>query len=142
MPLVGLAKRVETIVTQDGREVLLPNAHPALKLLIHARDEAHRTAVGYNRQRRGQAMTRSILDDVPGVGPKRRDALLARFSSIDQLRESSVAELAGIPGVGPVAAAAVKAYFEPGARRAVDDTSADVGDPSEVDDAADVRPEG
>lgn len=113
VPLVGLAKRVETLVTEDGRELLLPNAHPALKLLIHARDEAHRTAVGYNRQRRGQAMTRSLLDDVPGVGPKRRDALLARFSSVDQLREASVAELAAIPGVGPVAAAAVKAYFDP-----------------------------
>ena len=134
VPLVGLAKRVETIVTQDGREVLLPNAHPALKLLIHARDEAHRTAVGYNRQRRGQAMTRSLLDDVPGVGPKRRDALLARFSSIDQLRASSVAELAAIPGVGPVAAAAVKAYFEP----EVDPLELGAADATEAD-APDVR---
>ena len=120
IPLVGLAKRVETIVTEDGRELLLPNSHPALKLLIHARDEAHRTAVGYNRQRRGQAMTRSLLDDVPGVGPKRRDALLAHFSSVDQLREAPLEALAAVPGVGRAAAAAVKAYFDPAAIDALD----------------------
>jgi excinuclease ABC subunit C len=84
-------------------------------LLIHARDEAHRTAVGYNRARRGQAMTRSLLDDVPGVGPKRRDALLAHFSSVDQLREAPLEALAAVPGVGAAAARAVKAYFDAGA---------------------------
>jgi excinuclease ABC subunit C len=115
IPLVGLAKRVETIIREDGTEILVPNSHPALRLLIHARDEAHRTAVGYNRARRGQAMTRSLLDDVPGVGPKRRDALLAHFSSVDQLREAPLAALAAVPGVGPAAAQAVKAYFDAGA---------------------------
>jgi len=128
VPLVGLAKRVETIVTESGRELLLPNTHPALRLLVHARDEAHRTAVGYNRQRRGQAMTRSLLDDVPGVGPKRRDALLAHFSSVDQLREADLDELAAVAGVGRAAAAAVKAYFDPAAL-----IDADIDD---VDDAA------
>jgi excinuclease ABC subunit C len=112
IPMVGLAKRVETIIRQDGGEILLPNSHPALRLLIHARDEAHRTAVGYNRARRGQAMTRSLLDDVPGVGPKRRDALLAHFSSVDELREAPLATLAAVPGVGAAAAQAVKAYFD------------------------------
>ena len=120
VPLVGLAKRIETIVTDDGRELLLPNTHPALRLLIHARDEAHRTAVGYNRQRRGQAMTRSLLDDVPGVGPKRRDALLAHFSSVDQLRDASLDALSAVPGVGRAAAAAVKAYFDPAEIDALD----------------------
>jgi excinuclease ABC subunit C len=112
LPIVGLAKRQETIVTSAGREVLVSETHPALRLLIHVRDEAHRTAVGYNRQRRGKAMTRSVLDEVPGIGPKRRDALLAHFSSIEQLRAADVAELARIPGVGAAAAEAVKAYFE------------------------------
>ena len=111
IPLVGLAKRREAIVTDDGREVLVPETHPALRLLIAVRDEAHRTAVGYNRQRRGKAMTRSLLDDVPGIGPKRRDALLAHFASVDQLRSAALEELAAIPGVGPSAAAAVKSYF-------------------------------
>ncbi|MEJ2287975.1 MAG: helix-hairpin-helix domain-containing protein, partial [Deinococcales bacterium] len=111
IPLVGLAKKQETLLTEDGRDILVPETHPALRLLINVRDEAHRIAVGYNRQRRGKAMTRSILDDVPGIGPKRRDALLAHFSSVDQLREADVAEIASIPGVGPAAAEAVKAYF-------------------------------
>lgn len=111
IPLVGLAKKQETLLTEDGRDILVPHTHPALRLLINVRDEAHRTAVGYNRQRRGRAMTHSLLDDVPGIGPKRRDALLAHFSSIDQLREADVREIASIPGVGPAAAEAVKAFF-------------------------------
>ncbi|CAN5666970.1 excinuclease ABC subunit UvrC [soil metagenome] len=113
LTIVGLAKRQETIVTAAGKEVLVAETHPALRLLMHVRDEAHRVAVGYNRQRRGKEMTRSVLDEVPGVGPKRRDALLAHFSSIDQLRAADVRELAAIPGVGAAAAQAIKSYFEP-----------------------------
>lgn len=111
IPLVGLAKRQETIISQAGEEIIVPLTHPGLRLLINIRDEAHRTAVGYNRQRRGKAMTRSILDDIPGIGPKRRDALLAHFSSIDQIRSAELEELATIPGVGPAAAASVKEFF-------------------------------
>jgi hypothetical protein len=65
-------------------------------------------------------MTKSLLDDVPGVGPKRRDALLAHFSSVDQLRAADLDELAAVPGVGRSAAAAVKAYFDPAALDALD----------------------
>src|SRR5690554_2483398 len=111
VPLVGLAKKQETLILEDGEELLVPLTHPALKLLINVRDEAHRVAVGYNRQRRGKALTRSLLDDVPGIGPKRRDALLAHFSSIDELRSADVGTLAAIPGVGQAAAKAVKDYF-------------------------------
>ncbi|MEJ2666478.1 MAG: excinuclease ABC subunit UvrC [Deinococcales bacterium] len=111
LPLVGLAKKQETLLTEDGRDILVPESHPALRLLINVRDEAHRKAVGYNRERRGKAMTRSVLDDVPGIGPKRRDALLAYFSSIDQLRGASLAEIASLPGVGPGAARAIKDHF-------------------------------
>jgi excinuclease ABC subunit C len=111
IPMVGLAKKQETLITEAGKEVIVPHSHPALKLLMHVRDEAHRTAVGYNRQRRGKALTRSVLDDVPGIGPKRRDALLARFSSVDELRQADLATLAGIPGVGAIAARAVMDFF-------------------------------
>jgi excinuclease ABC subunit C len=114
LPLLGLAKKQETIIREVGEPILVPETHPALRLLIAIRDEAHRTAVGYNRKRRGQAMTRSILDDVPGIGPKRRDALLAHFSSIDQLKAADVGELASIPGMGASAAEAVKAFFQSG----------------------------
>ena len=112
IPLVGLAKREERLITGAGEEILVPLTHPALRLLMHVRDEAHRTAVGYNRQRRGKALTRSVLDDVPGIGPIRRDALLAHFSSIDELRSAPLEVLAAVPGVGPVAARSVKEYFD------------------------------
>jgi excinuclease ABC subunit C len=111
IPLLGLAKKQETIITEGKEEILVPITHPALKLLIAIRDEAHRTAVGFNRKKRGEAMTKSILDDVPGIGPKRRDALLAYFSSVDQLKSASVEEIAKIPGVGQNAAEAVKEFF-------------------------------
>jgi len=111
LPLVGLAKKEETLITQAGKEVLVPRSHPALKLLINVRDEAHRTAVGYNRQRRGRSLTRSLLDDVPGIGPKRRDALLAHFSSVEELKGADLTTLAAVPGVGQAAAVAVKQYF-------------------------------
>ncbi len=111
IPLVGLAKKQETLVLESGEELLVPVSHPALRLLINVRDEAHRVAVGYNRQRRGKALTRSVLDDVPGIGPKRRDALLAHFSSVDELRTADIGTLAAVPGVGQAAAKAVKDFF-------------------------------
>ncbi len=111
IPLVGLAKKQETLILENGEDLLVPLSHPALKLLINVRDEAHRVAVGYNRQRRGKALTRSVLDDVPGIGPKRRDALLAHFSSVDELRTADLGTLAAVPGVGQAAARAVKDYF-------------------------------
>lgn len=111
IPMLGLAKKQETIIREGGDDILVPETHPALRMLIAIRDEAHRTAVGYNRKQRGKAMTKSILDDVPGIGPKRREALLAHFSSIDQLRQADLDELAGIPGVGRSAAEAVKSFF-------------------------------
>jgi excinuclease ABC subunit C len=114
LPMLGLAKKQETIVREKGSDILLPHSHPALRLLINIRDEAHRVAVGYGRQRRGKAMTRSILDDIPGIGPRRREALLAHYASIDQLKEAELEELARIPGVGRAAAAAVKAFFDAG----------------------------
>jgi excinuclease ABC subunit C len=111
IPLLGLAKKQETIITEGKEEILVPLTHPALRLLIAIRDEAHRTAVGFNRKKRNEAMTKSILDDVPGIGPKRRAALLAYFSSVDQLKSASVEEIAKIPGVGQNAAEAVKEFF-------------------------------
>ncbi|HKI56044.1 MAG TPA: excinuclease ABC subunit UvrC [Trueperaceae bacterium] len=132
LPLVGLAKKQETLLTEDGRDILVPETHPALRLLINVRDEAHRKAVGYNRQRRGKAMTRSVLDDVPGIGPKRRDALLAHFSSIDQLRSADLIEIASIPGVGPAAAQAVKDYFVAGELGPDDIDGEDGGAPAEA----------
>jgi excinuclease ABC subunit C len=111
IPMLGLAKKQETIIREGGNDILVPETHPALRLLINIRDEAHRTAVGFNRTQRGKAMTRSILEDIPGIGPKRRDVLLAHFSSIDQIRSADVSVLASLPNMGKNAAEAVKAFF-------------------------------
>lgn len=111
LPILGLAKKFETIIREAEDDILVPETHPALRLLINIRDEAHRTAVGFNRKQRGKAMTKSVLDDIPGIGQARRDALLSRFSSIAELRAADAEELAGIPGFSRRAAEAVVEFF-------------------------------
>jgi len=100
--LVGLAKRLEE-VWLPGEEfpVVLPRTSEGLYLLQRVRDEAHRFAISHHRKRRGKAMTRSALDDVPGLGPARQKALLAHFRSLKGLRAANVEEIAEVPGIGP-----------------------------------------
>ncbi|HEV8481626.1 MAG TPA: excinuclease ABC subunit UvrC [Candidatus Eisenbacteria bacterium] len=99
LPLVGLAKREETIVRPGGGSLSLPRRSLALRLLMHIRDEAHRFAVTYHRKLRRRRTVRSVLDDVQGVGPARRRALLARFGSVDALRAADVDEIVKRGGV-------------------------------------------
>ena len=89
--------------------VVLPRTSEGLYLLQRLRDEAHRFAVTFHRQRRSKAMTASRLDGIPGLGEKRRKALLNRFGSVKRIRQASVEELAGVPGIGPALAAVVAA---------------------------------
>ena len=86
---------------------MLPRTSQGLYLLQRVRDEAHRFAITYHRQRRSSAMTRSVLDDVPGLGPARRTALLKRFGSLKRLRAATAEEIATVPGIGPATAQAV-----------------------------------
>ncbi len=106
----GLAKRLEE-VWQPGEEypVILPRSSEGLYLLQRVRDEAHRFAITYHRQKRGKAATTSALDDVPGLGPARRKALLTHFGSVRKLRAASIAEIAAVPGIGPRLAATISA---------------------------------
>ncbi|SDQ44504.1 excinuclease ABC subunit UvrC [Quadrisphaera sp. DSM 44207] len=108
--LCGLAKRLEE-VWLPGEEfpVVLPRTSEGLYLLQRVRDEAHRFAITYHRAKRSRTMTKSALDDVPGLGPARKAALLARFGSIKQLRTATAEQVAEVPGVGPATAAAVVA---------------------------------
>jgi excinuclease ABC subunit C len=100
-PLIGLAKEQETIVFADERPPLnLPLNHPGLQLLQRLRDEAHRFANTYNADLRSKKIRESILDDLPGLGPVRRAALLEHFGSIDRLRAASAAEIQDVPGFG------------------------------------------
>jgi excinuclease ABC subunit C len=106
----GLAKRLEEVwLPGEEYPVILPRSSEGLYLLQRVRDEAHRFAIAYHRQKRGKAATASALDDVPGLGPARRAALLKHFGSVRKLRAASVAEIAAVPGIGPRLAATIAA---------------------------------
>src|SRR4051794_28759578 len=108
--LCGLAKRLEEVWLPDRADpVILPRTSEALYLLQRVRDEAHRFAITYHRQRRSKALTVSVLDGVPGLGELRRKALLRAFGSVKRLRAASVEEIASVPGVGRRTAEAVVA---------------------------------
>ena len=114
--VVGLAKRLEEVwVPGEEYPVVLPRTSEGLYLLQRLRDEAHRFAITFHRQRRSKAMTTSQLDGIPGLGEKRRKALLKQFGSVKRIRAASVDELAAVPGIGPALAAVVAA--ELGSRR-------------------------
>ena len=99
IPVCGLAKREEEIFMQDMDEpVLLPRTSEALYLMQRVRDEAHRFAVTYHRQLRGKAQTRSALDSIPGIGPKRKRSLLRKFGSVKGVREAPIEEVAATAG--------------------------------------------
>jgi excinuclease ABC subunit C len=95
IPVIGLAKRMEEVYLPDQPEPLrIPRDEEALYLLQQVRDEAHRFAITYHRGLRSKRMVDSVLDDVPGVGPTRKKALLRRFGSLKRLREAGEADLA------------------------------------------------
>ena len=109
IPLASIAKQQEEIFLPHQPEpVLLPRASQGLYLVQRVRDEAHRFAITYHRQRRSKASTRSALDSVPGVGPKRRRALLREFGSVPRIREALLDELAAVPGMTTALAHRVK----------------------------------
>ncbi|MGH3186892.1 MAG: excinuclease ABC subunit UvrC [Streptosporangiaceae bacterium] len=104
----GLAKRLEEVwLPGEEYPVILPRSSEGLYLLQRVRDEAHRFAIAYHRQKRGKAATVSALDDVPGLGPARRAALLKYFGSVRKLKAARVEEIAAVPGIGPRLAATV-----------------------------------
>ena len=113
LAVVGLAKEREEIFRPEHDEpVLLPTTSPALYLMQRLRDEAHRFAITYHRSLRAKAATRSAFDDLPGVGPKRRAALLRVFGSAKRVREAPVEQVAAVPGIGPALAAKIKSKME------------------------------
>lgn len=106
--VVGLAKRLEEVWLPDSDfPVILPRTSQGLYLLQRIRDEAHRFAITFHRQKRGKAMTVSVLDGVPGLGEAKRKALVSHFGSLKKIRAASVEELTEAKGIGPSLAAAV-----------------------------------
>ncbi len=97
IPVAGLAKRMEEVYLPGRPEpIRIPRGEEALYALQRVRDEAHRFAVEYHRKLRGKRMVDSVLDDVPGIGPARKTALLRRFGSLKRMREASPEDLAGV----------------------------------------------
>jgi excinuclease ABC subunit C len=97
IPAIGLAKRMEEVYLPGNPEPLrIPRDADALYLLQQVRDEAHRFAITYHRQLRSKSMVDSVLDEVPGIGPKRKRELLKRFGSLKKLREAGADSLAEV----------------------------------------------
>ncbi|WP_017589792.1 excinuclease ABC subunit UvrC [Nocardiopsis ganjiahuensis] len=114
----GLAKRLEEVWLPDDEDpVILPRAGEGLYLLQRVRDEAHRFAIQYHRQKRAKALTGSSLDELPGLGPARRTALIKEFGSVKRLASASAEEIAAVPGIGPKLAESVHAHLSGGPGR-------------------------
>jgi excinuclease ABC subunit C len=101
-PVVSLAKRLEEVfVPGTSDSITIPKSSPALMLLKQIRDEAHRFAITFNRKVRSKRTIKSALDDIPGIGPARRQLLLNTFGSVEQIKQLSVDDLAGVKGITP-----------------------------------------
>ncbi len=113
VPLAGLAKREEELfVPGKSKSILLDRRSQGLFLVQRVRDEAHRFANTGHRKRRAKAGTASILDSIPGVGPKRRKLLIDRFESLDGIRAATVEEIASVPGIPVEVAESLKTHLD------------------------------
>ncbi|CAM2828067.1 MULTISPECIES: excinuclease ABC subunit UvrC [Dermacoccus] len=108
IPVVGLAKRLEEVwLADDDFPVILPRTSEALYLLQRVRDEAHRFAITFHRERRSKAMTVSALDGIAGLGPAKQKALLQHFGTVKAIRAADAEALQEVKGVGPALAESV-----------------------------------
>ncbi|MDQ1646980.1 MAG: excinuclease subunit, partial [Cryptosporangiaceae bacterium] len=106
--LCGLAKRLEEVwLPGQDEPVILPRTSEGLYLLQRVRDEAHRFAITYHREKRSKRMTASELDNIAGLGEGRRKALLRHFGSLRKLRAATPAEITEVPGIGRRTAEAI-----------------------------------
>ncbi|MBN1314321.1 MAG: excinuclease ABC subunit C, partial [Anaerolineales bacterium] len=109
IPIAGLAKkREELFIPGRSEPIMLPRRSQGLYLVQRIRDEAHRFAITRHRKRRGKAAFSSVLDTVPGVGPKRRAALIEAFGSVIEVQHASIDEIAAVPGIPRHVAEAIK----------------------------------
>ena len=134
----SLAKQREEVFVPGASMPLDSEAEQlGVQLLRRLRDEAHRFAVSFHRQQRGERMTRSRLSDIPGLGPKRIKELLAHFRSVDAIQLASFEALRAAPGLGPGLAQQVWSYFHPQADGPVpEDGSEPLGDPTPLEIAS------
>ncbi len=113
LPLAGLAKEREELFLPGASEpIVLPSTSQALYLVQRLRDEAHRFAITYHRSLRAKRSVRSALDDLAGVGPKRKRELLKVFGSAKRIREAPIEQIAAVPGISRALAEKIKAGLE------------------------------
>ena len=113
VPVIGLAKREEEIFKEGAHtSILLDKMSPALHLIQHIRDEAHRFAITYHRKRLAKRNLVSVLDHLDGMGPKRRAALGKRFGSLDAMRQASIDDLTAVSGMNRVVAERVHTFLQ------------------------------
>jgi excinuclease ABC subunit C len=118
LPMIGVAKGetrkpgLETLVFTNGREpVQLPSEHPALHLIQEIRDEAHRFAISGHRSQRSRKRMASRLDEIEGVGPKKRKVLLSHFGGLQGIKNAGVDQLSSVPGISKALATTIYAAF-------------------------------
>lgn len=129
IPVVGLAKRLEELwLPDDPFPVILPRASDALYLVQRLRDEAHRFAITFHREKRAKSMIASDLDAVPGLGKAKQAALRKHFGSMKKIRAASVAELVEVPGVGEKLATIIKDSLEDASLTGVNMTTGEIVD--------------
>jgi excinuclease ABC subunit C len=113
VPVIGLAKEFEEIYLPEKSEPLrLGLDHPAVKLLQRIRDECHRVANSYNAQLRLKKISESVLDEFPGIGERRKSALLKKFGSVRRLQLATLEQISEVPGFGGKAAEELKKFLE------------------------------
>ena len=113
IPVIGIAKEFEHIYLKDKNyPVLLPKTSKALHLLERIRDEAHRFAISYHKALLSKGIAVSELDDIPGIGRKRKKALINHFGSIDKIRAASREELLKVRGMNDKSARNIIEYFK------------------------------
>lgn len=110
--LISLAKKFEIVYSaQTGEALNIPRDSAALHLLQKVRDEAHRFAITYHRSLKEKGLEKSVLDQVPGIGEKRKRVLLEQFDSVDEIKRSGIEQLAGLPGMNHESAKQVWQFF-------------------------------
>ncbi len=115
MPFLALAERREEIyLAGQPQPVILPPDSPGLLLLRKIRDEAHRFALAYHRNLRGRATRGSVLDEIPGIGPKRKKDLIKHFGSVKKIRQASPEDLQEVKGISAKLAAEIYQHFKKG----------------------------
>ena len=113
IPIISLAKRIEEVfLPNNNAPILLKPNSAELKLLQRIRDEAHRFAITYHRTIRTKKQTTSILDNIPGIGPKKRDALLKTFGTSEEIAKATPDLLQNVPGITATLANAIVNYFK------------------------------